>query len=103
MNGFEPLRRRIIDYTEAGQWSEVYDGPLEDSESEKLKADNAKLFALLKHESEQTERLRELVRDMFDGMCDHDFDICCICPHWQEGYNGCEYHARMRELGVTDG
>ena len=43
MNGFEPLRRRIIDYTEAGQWSEVYDGLLEDCESEKLKAENAKL------------------------------------------------------------
>lgn len=47
MNGFEPLRRRIIDYTEAGQWSEVYDGPLEDCESEKLKAENAKLRELL--------------------------------------------------------
>ena len=46
-------------------------------------------------------KLRELVRDMFDGMCDHD--RCNICPHWQEEYNGCEYHARMHELGVTDG
>lgn len=70
-------------------------------ELHRLQAENAKLFALLKHESEQTEKLRELVRDMFDGMCDHD--RCCICPHWQEGYNGCEYHARMRGLGVTDG
>ena len=50
MNGFEPLRRRIIDYTVAGQWSEVYDGPLEDCESEKLKAEN--------------ERLRELIYDI---------------------------------------
>ena len=41
------MRRRIIDYTEAGQWSEVYDGPLEDCESEKLKAENAKLRELL--------------------------------------------------------
>ena len=45
-------------------------------------------------------RLEELVRDMWGGMCDHDLDICCICPHWQEGYNGCEYHDRLRELGV---
>lgn len=50
---------------------------------------------------EQTARvvnLQELVRDMFDGMCDHDH--CYICSHWQEGYNGCEYHVRMREMGV---
>lgn len=46
----------------------------------------------------ENRKLQELVRDMFDGMCDHD--RCDICPHWQEGYNGCEYHARMRELGV---
>lgn len=48
MNGFEPLRRRIIDYTEAGQWSEVYDGPLEECESEKLKVENKKLHELIK-------------------------------------------------------
>ena len=50
---------------------------------------------------EQCERickLEELCADMFDGMCDHD--CCNICPHWQEGYNGCEYHARIEELGV---
>ena len=46
----------------------------------------------------ENDKLRELVRDMFDGMCDHD--RCDTCPHWQEGYNGCEYHAHMRELGV---
>lgn len=43
-------------------------------------------------------RLRELAWDMFDGMCDHDH--CNTCPHWQEGYNGCKYHARMRSLGI---
>lgn len=63
MNGFEPLRRRIIDYTVAGQWSEVYDGPLENCESEKLKAENA--------------RLRELVRKVehYEQLGCHD------CPH----------------------
>ena len=30
---------------------------------DELQADNAKLFALLKHESEQTEKLRELCKD----------------------------------------
>ena len=32
MNGFEPLLRRVIDYTAAGQWQEVYDGPIEECE-----------------------------------------------------------------------
>ena len=53
---------------------------------------------------EQCERickLEELVRDMWGGMCDHE--RCGTCPNWldwQEGYNGCEYHKRMRKLGV---
>ena len=51
MNGFEPLRRRIVDYTIAGQWSETYDGPLEECEEYKVKAEN--------------DRLRKLVVKMF--------------------------------------
>ena len=78
MNGFEPLRRRIIDYTEVGQWSEVYDGPLEDCESEKLKAENAKL--------------RELVRDMAAEIRGLGVDFKRV--GW------CDYADRMRELGV---
>lgn len=82
---------------------------------EQLEAENAKLRAerdewhrvatskqdIIDHmrdTSSSNMRLRELCADMFDGMCDHDH--CAICPHWQEGYNGCEYHARMCELGV---
>jgi hypothetical protein len=49
MNGFEPLRRRITDYTVAGQWQEVYDGPIEECEELRLKA--------------ETEKLRELVNE----------------------------------------
>lgn len=43
-------------------------------------------------------KLQELCADMFDGMCDHDH--CYTCHHWQEGYNGCEYHERMAQLGI---
>ena len=78
MNGFEPLRRRIIDYTEAGQWSEVYDGPLEDCESERLKAENAKLL--------------ELVEDMAAEIRGLGVDFKRV--GW------CDYADRMRELGV---
>lgn len=71
MNGFEPLRRRIIDYTVAGQWSEVYDGPIEGCETEQLKAENAKLRNQLEEQKcfaadleKDVRALRELVRDM---------------------------------------
>lgn len=75
---------------------------------DRLDAENAKLCELAESRGwvarmlgEQTARvvnLQELVRDMFDGMCDHD--RCNICPHWREGYNGCEYHERMVQLGI---
>ena len=73
-----------------------------------LKAENAKLRELAESRKwiarmlgQQTARvvnLQELCADMFDGMCDHDH--CYTCHHWQEGYNGCEYHERMAQLGV---
>lgn len=80
-----------------------------------LEADNAKLrverdewhrVAVSKQDiidhmrdtSSSNMRLRELCADMFDGMCDHDH--CYTCHHWQDGYNGCEYHERMAQLGV---
>ena len=47
LNGFEPLRRRIVDYTFAGQWREVYDGPIEECEEAKLKAENKQLRELI--------------------------------------------------------
>ena len=59
MNGFEPLRRRVIDYTAAGQWQEVYVGPIEESEEYRLKAENAKL-------REQMEWLVTLLRNDCD-------------------------------------
>lgn len=99
MNGFEPLRRRIIDYTEAGQWSVVYDGPLEDCESEKLKAENAKLVMNLNAEhlvrqnvERENAKLRELVRDMAAEMRGLGIDFKRV--GW------CDYADRMRELGV---
>ena len=48
--------------------------------------------------------LRELVRDMFDGMCGRGPD-CRGCGHYElhEGQRfvgECEYHRRIRELGI---
>lgn len=46
MNGFEPVYRKIFDYTKAGNSWDVYDGPVEECESEKLKVENTKLREL---------------------------------------------------------
>ena len=93
------MRRRIIDYTEVGQWSEVYDGPLEDCESEKLKAENAKLVMKLNAEhlarqnvERENAKLRELVEDMAAEIRGLGVDFKRV--GW------CEYADRMRELGV---
>lgn len=93
MNGFEPLRRRIIDYTDAGQWSEVYDGPVEDCESEKLKAENAKL--------------RELCAELLDNLMPE----VCAKAYWcsDKDWKACGDHAcgnqtfviLARELGMV--
>ena len=59
-------------------------------ELQRLKAENAKL--------------RELVADMWQGMCGY-FHDCRDCEHY-ELYEGqrfvgeCEYHRRERELGI---
>ena len=93
------MRRRIIDYTEAGQWSEVYDGPLEDCESEKLKAENAKLVMRLNAEhlvrqnvERENAKLRELCADMAAEIRGLGVDFARV--GW------CDYADRMRELGV---
>lgn len=87
MNGFEPVRRRVIDYTSAGQWTVVYDGPVEDCGAEKLKAENAKL--------------RELVRELPtcsmepDGWYGEEYGIykCSRCGElWQFGCDGPKEH-----------
>ena len=62
----------------------------QDREMERLEAENAKL--------------RELVRDMWNGMCGYGHD-CRFCEHYElcEGQRfvgECEYRRRMRELGV---
>lgn len=111
MNGFEPLRRRIIDYTEAGQWSEVYDGPLEDCESEKLKAENDKLVMKLNTEhlvrqnvERENAKLRELVRTFYHCTTSGECDECPINGggpvHLMPDTICDTIHDRMRELGV---
>lgn len=82
MNGFEPLRRRITDYTAAGQWQEVYDGPIEECEEYRLKAENAKLRELCE------EMLRNIHGCIFHHSCGScDFDECI-------------YETRAREFGI---
>ena len=60
---------------------------------EEVMAENAKLSTLLKHESEQTEQLRELVKDM--RVCLED--ECKRCHEWGDA---CELEQCVRELGV---
>lgn len=56
--------------------------------------------------SRHINELHELVRDMWNGMCGYAHD-CRSCEHY-ELYEGqrfvgeCEYHRRMRELGVDE-
>ena len=77
-------------------------------ENDRLKAENAKLFALLKHESEQTEKLRELVQDML-----HDaMENVCSKAYWcgEKSWQTCNdkecgnrlYVEMARELGVIE-
>jgi len=66
-------------------------------EVDRLQAENAKLFSLLKHESGQVEKLRELVLDMWDFFCVLPDD-----PHVpkEELDFSIEVWKRMRELGI---
>jgi len=57
-----------------------------------LMEERDKLFALLKHESEQTEKLRELVRDMYAVMVTDAANCDVTYPE--------QFDDRMRELGV---
>lgn len=66
---------------------------------EKLEAENAKLFALLKHESEQTEKLRELVKDIHTLATDYGVYVQYpYCDAWDEKLAVAE--KQMRELGI---
>ena len=47
MNGFEPIRRRIVDYTLAGQSFEVYDGLRDECDEARLKTENKQLRELI--------------------------------------------------------
>ena len=65
-----------------------------------LKAENDKLFVLLKHEIEQVEELRELVLHMYTCMGNVDADgnhECFSCEY--EGAE-CDFVDRMRDLVV---
>ena len=93
MNGFELVsHRRVIDSTSAGQWDVTYDGPIDECEEYKLRAENAKL--------------RELVRDVwqFTGAA------CKKYPRlFDQPAQGAQavlpnaidaFEQRMRELGI---
>lgn len=63
-------------------------------EHAQLLQENAKLFALLKHESEQTEKLRELVRDVWHLFTEHGAVHPYDLPKVDAVRDG------LRELGV---
>ena len=82
------------------QYKQAYEGALEEARS--LAADNARIFSLLKHESEQTEKLRELVRHMHTCMEHYESDgsvSCDRCP-LDNDTGDCDYERRMSELGI---
>lgn len=88
MNGFEPLRRRVIDYTAAGQWQEVYVGPIEECEEYRLKAEN--------------EKLREFAKYVL--LCSEGDLRCKACPFHANREDGpyvlCGARKAARSLGV---
>lgn len=90
MNGFEPIRRRIVDYTLAGQWSEVYNGPRDECEEAKLKTEN--------------KQLRELIDKMFfciDAVCGGCWSGVTDVRECDNGGCSCrQVYDMMRELGI---
>lgn len=67
--------------------------------AEALKAEGFKETGTVMQQAADTiKNLAKLAQDMWYGMCDHD--RCVTCEHWNEGYNGCEFCARMQELEV---
>ena len=69
---------------------------------EEVLDENAKLWTLLKHESEQEEKLRELVAKMAKALridsewCDRE----CIVVFGCDGMDECPIVKELRELGV---
>ena len=97
-DGRPTLAVKIVGLTDPAQVIAATLGPCNDScnctngERTDLAAENVKLFALLKHESEQTEKLRELVRIMHSELvsCEDNGYVC----------GGHKFDERVRELGV---
>lgn len=69
-----------------------------------LEAENAKLFALLKHESEQVKKLQEFARHMHEcmGNIDADGNYECDSCEYDNDDGGCDFERLMEELGVTE-
>lgn len=65
--------------------------------------ENEKLFALLKHESEQVEELRELVLHMYTCMGNVDADGNHECFSCEYEDTECDFAGRMAQLGIGVG
>lgn len=73
-------------------------------ENAKLRESNNMLAKLLGDRTADCHKLRELVRDMWNGMCGYGHD-CRSCEHYelcagQRFVGECEYHRRIHELGI---
>lgn len=78
-------------------WARLSIADAYEREVEPLKAENAALFALLEHESEQLLELRELVASVWRLFAEHGAVNPCDLPEVDA------VRDRMRELGVDDG
>jgi hypothetical protein len=96
MNGFEHLLRRVIDYTAAGQWQEVYDGPIEECEEYRLAAENAKLRELVKHTWLFANRAHEAAYEL----CPDRSDPHALATISALTLNAQDVAVRMCELGI---
>jgi len=99
---YNPLDKRLETLEAKVKADADYIGDLEQSVKE-LEEENARLRSCLSDDAENA-RLRELVADMWNGMCGYEHD-CRYCEHYelyaeQRFVGECEYHRRMRELGV---
>lgn len=47
----------------------------------------------------RNDKLEELIRDMWLGMCGYDHN-CCLCGHFDGEKDECEFRTHIRELGI---
>lgn len=74
-----------------------------DAIEEHVASELHKFVSGLVGEAEETAKLRELVADMWRGMCNNYSRNCFVCRHYPRAASPnceCEFRTRMRELGI---